>query len=88
VLVEPAEQELPVATTVAPEVVDVLVRADVRKPVLLHGREATAWPFLEWSGRERFSTRIGPEDTKLLPDGQPAGSNADVVRAAAALLRC
>jgi uncharacterized protein (DUF849 family) len=49
------------------------------RPVLLHGEEAAAWPVLRLAGRLGLATRIGLEDTLLLPDGQPAQSNAQLV---------
>jgi uncharacterized protein (DUF849 family) len=52
------------------------------RPVLLHGEEAGTWPVLRLAGRLGLATRIGLEDTLLLPDGRPAGSNARLVRAA------
>ncbi|MFI0165982.1 3-keto-5-aminohexanoate cleavage protein [Streptomyces sp. NPDC017095] len=49
------------------------------RPVLLHGEEGGAWPVLRLAGRLGLATRIGLEDTLLLFDGRPAGSNADLV---------
>ncbi|MFC3577294.1 3-keto-5-aminohexanoate cleavage protein [Streptomyces yaanensis] len=49
------------------------------RPVLLHGEEAGAWPVLRLAGRLGLATRIGLEDTLVLPDGQRAGSNAQLV---------
>jgi uncharacterized protein (DUF849 family) len=49
------------------------------RPVLLHGEDGGAWPVLRLAGRLRLATRIGLEDTLLLPDGQRAVSNAQLV---------
>ncbi|MGW7381659.1 3-keto-5-aminohexanoate cleavage protein [Streptomyces sp. NPDC054794] len=49
------------------------------RPVLLHGEEGGAWPVLRLAGRLGLATRIGLEDTLLLPDGGPAASNAQLV---------
>ncbi|MGW7253361.1 3-keto-5-aminohexanoate cleavage protein [Streptomyces sp. NPDC054834] len=49
------------------------------RPVLLHGEEGGAWPVLRLAGRLGLATRIGLEDTLLLPDGQRALSNAQLV---------
>ena len=49
------------------------------RPVLLHGEDDGAWPVLRLAGRLGFATRIGLEDTLLLPDGERAGSNAQLV---------
>lgn len=56
------------------------------RPVLLHGEEGGTWPVLRLSGRLRLATRIGFEDTLVLPDGERAASNAQLVAAALALL--
>ncbi|WP_399883172.1 3-keto-5-aminohexanoate cleavage protein [Streptomyces sp. BBFR51] len=51
------------------------------RPVLLHGEDAGAWPVLRLAGRLCLATRIGLEDTLLLPDDRHAASNADLVGA-------
>ncbi|MGW2633340.1 3-keto-5-aminohexanoate cleavage protein [Streptomyces chattanoogensis] len=54
------------------------------RPVLLHGINGSAWPLLRLAGELGLHTRIGIEDTLLLPDGSPAADNAQLVRAAKA----
>ncbi|MFD3314941.1 3-keto-5-aminohexanoate cleavage protein [Streptomyces sp. NPDC058694] len=49
------------------------------RPVLLHGEEGGTWPVLRLAGRLGLATRIGLEDTLLLPNGQRALSNAELV---------
>ncbi|MFI1487930.1 3-keto-5-aminohexanoate cleavage protein [Streptomyces sp. NPDC020747] len=49
------------------------------RPVLLHGEEGGTWPVLRLAGRLGLATRIGLEDTLVLPDGQRAVSNAELV---------
>ncbi|GAA2519081.1 3-keto-5-aminohexanoate cleavage protein [Streptomyces gobitricini] len=51
-------------------------------PVLLHGEDGGAWPVLRLAVRLGLDTRVGLEDTLLLPDGRPAESNARLVTAA------
>ncbi|MFF5499539.1 3-keto-5-aminohexanoate cleavage protein [Streptomyces aquilus] len=51
------------------------------RPVLLHGEDGGAWPVLRLAGHLGLATRIGLEDTLLLPDGEPALSNAQLVAA-------
>lgn len=53
-----------------------------RVPVLLHGEEDACWPLVAHAGRLGLPTRIGLEDTLVLPDGTPARDNAELVRAA------
>ncbi|WP_030752192.1 3-keto-5-aminohexanoate cleavage protein [Streptomyces sp. NRRL S-31] len=54
------------------------------RPVLLHGEEGGTWPVLRLAGRLGLATRIGMEDTLLLPDGRRAVSNARLVTEALA----
>ncbi|WP_192583240.1 3-keto-5-aminohexanoate cleavage protein [Streptomyces albicerus] len=49
------------------------------RPVLLHGEDGGAWPVLRLAGRLGLATRIGLEDTLVLPDGRRAVSNARLV---------
>ncbi|WP_031486973.1 3-keto-5-aminohexanoate cleavage protein [Streptomyces bicolor] len=49
------------------------------RPVLLHGQDGGAWPVLRLAGRLGLATRIGLEDTLVLPDGEGALSNAQLV---------
>ncbi|MGJ7906413.1 3-keto-5-aminohexanoate cleavage protein [Actinopolyspora sp. H202] len=51
-------------------------------PILLHGRAAGAWPVLRLAEQQGLHTRIGLEDTLLLPDGTIADDNAQLVTAA------
>jgi len=54
-------------------------------PILLHGEGSSAWPAVEYALAHGLDTRIGFEDTLLLPDGSPALGNDDLVRAAQVL---
>jgi uncharacterized protein (DUF849 family) len=56
-----------------------------QKPVLLHGCDATVWIFVEAAFARGYSTRVGLEDGKTLPDGRTAASNAALVAAAVEL---
>ncbi|BAT60668.1 3-keto-5-aminohexanoate cleavage enzyme [Variibacter gotjawalensis] len=49
------------------------------KPVLLHGLNVTKWPLADLALSRGYSTRVGFEDGKLLPDGREAKSNAEIV---------
>lgn len=55
-------------------------------PILLHGEDASAWPVLLVAARQGLDARIGLEDVLTLPDGTLPAGNADLVRAAAALI--
>jgi uncharacterized protein (DUF849 family) len=56
-------------------------------PVLLHGEDGSAWPVLRHAVRLGLDTRVGLEDTLVLPDGRPAPDNAALVRAALGVVR-
>ena len=49
------------------------------RPVLLHGENDGTWPVLRLAGRLGLATRIGLEDTLLLPNGERALSTAQLV---------
>ncbi|MFI5834536.1 3-keto-5-aminohexanoate cleavage protein [Micromonospora sp. NPDC051300] len=54
-------------------------------PVLLHGEGPATWPVFAEAVRRGLHTRIGLEDTLLLPDGATAPDNATLVTAARTL---
>jgi hypothetical protein len=68
VLIESEEQTLDEAMSVADGILSVLALAEFKKPILLHGFDATVWSFVERAVREGFSTRVGLEDGSALPD--------------------
>lgn len=53
-------------------------------PVLLHAEGPAVWSVLREAVRRRLSTRIGLEDTLVIPDGSPASGNSELVAAALA----
>jgi uncharacterized protein (DUF849 family) len=56
-----------------------LERLGVTAPRLHHGEEEATWPVLEQAVALGRDTRVGLEDTLLLPDGSPAAGNAELV---------
>ena len=82
ILVEVGEQDLDRAHAVVDEILAALRSAPFAKPILLHGADASAWPLLRRAMESGFSTRIGLEDVKILPDGSVAASNPGLVAAA------
>ncbi|WP_274630148.1 3-keto-5-aminohexanoate cleavage protein [Arvimicrobium flavum] len=87
ILIEVDEQDLVLAREVADGIAAVLDRAALRRPILLHGSDATVWPFVELARQRRWSTRVGLEDGKDLADGTPASGNEALVAAAVAVFR-
>ena len=57
-----------------------------KPPRLLHGLGHCAWHLVELAAKRGYDTRMGFEDTLRLPDGSLAGSNAELVGAARALI--
>ena len=86
-LIKIGQQPLGEAMAEADAVLAVLARAGLRKPVLLHGMDATVWPFVERAARQGFSTRVGLEDGSTLPDGETTPNNAASVAGAVDIMR-
>jgi uncharacterized protein (DUF849 family) len=70
----------------ADEVLGLVRAAGSPAPILLHGMDESCWPLLEHAGVRGLQTRIGLEDTLLMPDGTTAPDNAALVAAAIELL--
>ena len=87
ILIEISEQNIGEALTVAEGIVAVLDRAELRRPLLLHGLDATVWQFVTLAADRRWSTRVGLEDGSLLPGGAIASGNAALVAAAVDVYR-
>jgi uncharacterized protein (DUF849 family) len=85
VLIEINEQEFSAGAEAVRQIVEILDRADIRMPRLLHGAGHTTWPFYREALRLKLDARIGLEDGKLLPSGAEAENNAALIRAARAL---
>lgn len=73
-------------TSTADDLLSRVQAAGSSAPVLLHGFDESCWPLLEHAGRRGVQTRIGMEDTLLLPDGSTAPGNAALVSAAVEVL--
>src|SRR5262249_37090519 len=86
VLIEINEQDLSAGMEACRVVIDVLDRAGISLPRLLHGLDATMWDFYRKALAGGFYGRIGLEDGKHLPSGTIAEDNAALIRAARALL--
>jgi uncharacterized protein (DUF849 family) len=61
---------------------DALDAAGSACPRLTHGSDDWTWALVEDAFRRGHDTRVGFEDSVLLPDGTIAGSNAELVTAA------
>lgn len=87
VLIEIGDQDFAQAQPVADAIATVLARAELQRPILLHGFDATVWPFVTLARQRRWSTRVGLEDGKHLPDGTVADGNVALVTEAVRLFR-
>jgi uncharacterized protein (DUF849 family) len=85
VMIEIFEKELSAGMETAGRIVEILDRAEIALPRLLHGVEATVWPFYQQALRLGLDARIGLEDGKLLPSGAETEDNAALIRAACIL---
>jgi uncharacterized protein (DUF849 family) len=61
---------------------DALDEAGSTCPRLTHGDGAWTWPLVADAFRRGHDTRVGFEDSVLLPDGRRADDNAALVAAA------
>lgn len=86
VLLEPIDQDLLVATATVHDLLDALRDVAPGAGRLLHGYGATTWAMLARAADLGFATRIGLEDTLVLPDGTEAPDNAALVAAAREIL--
>jgi len=72
-------------TELAQQVNDLLDDAGSACPRLTHGMNDWTWPLVQDAFRRGHDTRVGFEDSVLLPDGARADNNAQLVKAAVAL---
>jgi uncharacterized protein (DUF849 family) len=87
VMLEPQEQVTAEALATVTKTEAILDDGGVTATRLLHGVDATAWPLVDAARERGYGTRIGLEDSLILPDGVIAPGNGDLVRAALARLQ-
>lgn len=81
-LLEPWDSDPEQANIMVDAIEKVLGDALPHVPRLVHGTDGAAWALLERAYRDGHVSRIGLEDTLLLPTGEPASDNVSLVRAA------
>src|SRR6516165_2955664 len=87
VLIEPLDADPDAAVRHAAEMENIVVAAGITLEQVHHGDGIACWA-VNRRGLERgHRIRTGLEDTTLLPDGKQARDNADLVAAAAHLIR-
>jgi uncharacterized protein (DUF849 family) len=87
VLLEPEQQEMREAVVVVGLIEAFLNRGQVHIPRLLHGYNATAWDFVGLAAARGYDTRIGFEDTVVMPDGKLAPGNGEIIAEAVTLYK-
>ena len=86
-LIEPLDADPADAVAHAAAIEDVLVDAGISLEQVHHGDGVASWAVNARAVARGHGIRTGLEDTIVLPDGHPAADNADLVRAAAAMMR-
>src|ERR687885_2018988 len=84
-LLEPWESDAHQATAMVDAIEAVLGDALPGVPRLVHGTDDAAWALLKRAIRDGYPSRVGLEDTLLLPTREPALDNVTLVRLAGAL---
>lgn len=56
-------------------------------PILLHGEGTAAWTVLQMAAHRGLDTRMGLEDTLMLPNGVAASGNAELIHAAREMIK-
>jgi uncharacterized protein (DUF849 family) len=79
VMFEPEQQDLQAALDAVEALEQVLGRAGVKIPRLLHGLDRTAWDLIDAAVKRDYDTRIGFEDVLTLPNGTEAPNNAALI---------
>ena len=87
VLIEPLDADPDAAIRHAATMEDIVVSAGIALDQVHHGYEIACWAVNRRALDRGHGIRTGLEDITLLPDGKPARDNADLVGAAARLIR-
>jgi len=87
VLVEPLDADAGVALHHAATMEEIIASAGITLEQVHHGYGAACWAVNERALHRGHGIRTGLEDVMVLPDGTPARDNADLVVAAARLIR-
>jgi uncharacterized protein (DUF849 family) len=87
VLIEPLDAVAKEATQHAAAIEEVVERAGISLRQMHHGDGRASWSVNRRGAERGHDIRTGLEDTVVLPDGTIATDNAELVRAAAELIR-
>ena len=87
VLIEPLDADADVAVEHAAKIEDIVVSAGIRLEQVHHGYGIACWAVNRRAVDRGHGIRTGLEDVTVLPDGTEARDNAELVTAAARLIR-
>jgi uncharacterized protein (DUF849 family) len=87
VLIEPLDPDPAVAIQHAATMEDIVLKAGITLEQVHHGYDTGCWAVNQRALERGHGIRTGLEDITLLPDGRAARDNADLVSAAARLIR-
>ncbi len=87
VLIEPLDADPDIAVQHAARMEDIVVSAGITLEQVHHGYGVGCWAVNRRALERGHGIRTGLEDVTLLPDGKQARDNADLVAAAARLIR-
>lgn len=87
VLIEPLDADPTLAVQHAALMEEIVVSAGIALPQVHHGYGIACWAVNRRALERGHGIRTGLEDVTLLPDGRGARDNADLVAAAAGLIR-
>jgi uncharacterized protein (DUF849 family) len=87
VLIEPLDADVDTAVRHAVEMEDIVAAAGLTVEQVHHGYGPACWAVNRRALERGHGIRTGLEDITLLPNGRPARDNAELVAAAAHLIR-
>lgn len=87
VLIEPLDADPDAAVRHAAEMEDIVLSAGITLEQVHHGYGIACWAVIRRALERGHGIRTGLEDITVLPDGKQARDNADLVAAAARLIR-
>lgn len=82
ILIEPQEQILELAIETVNKIENKINNYYIKLPILLHGFNNTCWDLFILAIKKNYQTRIGFEDTMMLPNEEKAKSNMELIEQA------
>lgn len=80
ILIEPEDEDPDAAVRACRDIAARLREAGVTTPLLYHGYDQTTWPIVTAAIEDGVEARIGFEDALLMPNGEPAVDNAELIQ--------